>query len=276
VDWVIAPTNRSWTRDFLPLFLKRSARDPLATAKFRFNGWARYPNYKKDEAAGSAVAARFPGPALIPELAGTRVVLEGGAVDTDGEGTLLTTESCLLRGKHARNPQASKKELDALFREVCGTKKVVWFKRGIAGDDTAGHVDDFARFVAPGKVLLARQKNARDADYRVLESAREVLTYVKDARGRRIDVLRLDLPSPVTWNDQRLPASYLNFYIANGVVLVPTFNDPADRDALGLLAELFPERRVVGVYCRDWVLGLGTLHCSTMQEPRVELGVRLG
>lgn len=285
VDFVEHPTNRSWTRDFVPTFvvgqdrrpprraapIGRRGQDGVAAVKWRFNGWARYKNHARDDAAGRSVAATVGVPAFEPKVrvAGRayRVVLEGGGIDVDGEGTLLTTEECLLDGKQARNPALGKGGTEAVLFEQLGIDKVLWLERGIAGDDTGGHIDDFARFARPGVILLAEEKNRKDPNYRVLEAARERLTRARDARGRRIEVLRLPMPSPVVFDGQRLPASYANFYVGNGTVLVPTFNDVNDRLALGILADLFPDRRVVGIHATDLVLGLGTIHCSTQQEP---------
>lgn len=276
VDFVDVATDRSWTRDFLPLFVAKRGRPgkrALATVKFRFNGWARYDNWQRDEAAGLAVQARAEaaGAASFQAFAAdgvTRVVLEGGAIDVDGEGTLLCTEECLLDGRQARNRKLGKAGVEQALMAQLGAERVLWLGRGIAGDDTAGHIDDFARFVAPGKVVLAAEKNRKDANYAPLHEARERLRGARDARGRRIEVIALPMPEPVVFDDQRLPASYANFYIGNSVVLVPTFNDPADATALGIFSELFPGRRVVGIYSKDFVLGLGTIHCSTQQEPR--------
>jgi agmatine deiminase len=276
VDFVELATDRSWTRDFLPLFVakpKRAGKRALGTVKFHFNGWARYDNWKRDEAAGKAVQARATEAGAVPFQAlssesGERVVLEGGAIDVDGEGSLLCTEECLLDGRQARNPKLGKAGVERALAAHLGAEKVLWLGRGIAGDDTAGHIDDFARFVAPGRVVLATEKNRKDANYRPLQDARERLAGARDAKGRRIEVVPLPMPEPVVFDQQRLPASYANFYIGNAVVLVPTFNDPADASALGILSELFPKRRVVGIYSKDFVLGLGTIHCSTQQEPR--------
>jgi len=273
VDFVLAPTDRSWTRDFLPIFVVRGRgrRRELAAVKWRFNGWARYPNHTRDEATGRRMAKRLALPSFEPEAVvrgrRTRVVLEGGAVDVDGEGTLLATEQCLLSGRQARNRTLGKAGTEVVLREFLGAEKVLWLGTGIAGDDTGGHVDDFARFVAPGLVALAEEKDRRDPNYRPLHEARERLSGARDARGRRLEVVRLPMPRPVVFAGERLPASYANFYIGTGAVLVPTFNDPADRVALGILAELFPRRTVVGIHSTDFVLGLGTIHCSTQQEP---------
>jgi agmatine deiminase len=196
-------------------------------------------------------------------------VLEGGAIDVDGDGSLLATEQCLLDGKQARNPALGRALTEQVLRDFTGAEKVLWLGRGIAGDDTGGHIDDFARFVAPGRIALALETNGRDPNHRVLAEARERLSGERDARGRRLEIIPLPMPAPVVFSKQRLPASYANFYVTTGAVLVPTFDDPQDRVALGVIAELFPEREVVGIHSRDLVLGLGTLHCSTQQEPRV-------
>jgi agmatine deiminase len=281
VDFVKASTDRSWTRDFVPTFVTRRGRKgasatPLAAIGWRFDGWKRYSNHEADARAGRTAAAWRKVPVLEPIL--TRAgrpyhfVLEGGAVDVDGEGTLLATEQCLLNGKQARNPELGKALTEQVLRDFAGAEKVLWLGNGIAGDDTGGHIDDFARFVAPGRIALALETNRRDPNYRVLAEARERLSGERDARGRRLEIVPLPMPAPEVFAKQRLPASYANFYVSTGAVLVPTFNDPQDRVALGVLAELFPGRQIVGIHSRDLVLGLGTLHCSTQQEPRVRAG----
>jgi agmatine deiminase len=275
VDFVRAATDRSWTRDFLPLGVvrRRGRQRELAAVKWRFNGWARYQNHAADEAAGQRVARSLGVPVFHPEatIGGrrARAVLEGGAIDVDGQGTLLATEQCLLNGRQARNRALGRTGTEAVLRDYLGVEKVLWLARGIAGDDTGGHVDDFARFVAPGRVVLAEEKRRADPNYRPLHEARERLSGARDARGRQLEVIRLPMPQPVTFDGERLPASYANFYIGTETVLVPTFNDPSDRVALGILAELFPARTVVGIHSTDFVLGLGTIHCSTQQEPLV-------
>jgi agmatine deiminase len=277
VDFVRSDSDRSWTRDTLPTFVVRqkgrSVKRELGAVRFRFNGWARYKNHEKDALAGR-VAARFTKATVFEPFVtigkkSRHFVLEGGAFDVDGEGTLLTTEECLLDGKRARNPELGRGLTEQILADYLGTKKVLWLGRGIAGDDTGGHVDDFARFVGPGRIVLAHESNKKDENYRVLNDARERLSGERDARGRRLEVIPLPMPAPVVFDRQRLPASYANFYVANAAVLVPTFNDPADRVALGVLSELFPDREVVGIHARDFVLGLGTLHCTTQQEPAV-------
>ena len=274
VEFFRSDTNRSWTRDSLPLFVVRKSgrKHEVAAVKFRFNAWARYPNHQKDERAGQRVGGWLGLREFRPTAAlGKRrepVVLEGGAIDVDGQGTLLATEECLLSGQFARNPELGRERTERIFFDYLGVTKVIWLGRGVAGDDTTGHVDDFVRFVAPGKVVVCEEPNRRDANHSALAEARQRLSSMRDARGRKLEVQTLPMPAPLYYGGQRLPASYANFYVANGVVLVPTFNDPSDREALGRLAELFPGRRVVGIHAVDLVLGLGTLHCSTQQEPR--------
>jgi len=264
VDFVTVPTNRSWTRDSLPIGIVRGRgrSRQVASVKWRFNGWARYANHRTDERAGRFVAQWLGRPTFFPG-----VVLEGGAIDVDGQGTLLATEQCLLTGRQARNRELGRAGTEAVLRDYLGAEKVLWLGNGIAGDDTGGHVDDFARFVRPGVVALAQEQNRRDPNYRPLHQAAERLAGARDAKGRRIELVRLPMPAPVTFGGERLPASYANFYVGTGAVLVPTFNDPNDRRALGILADLFPGRTVVGIHATDFVLGLGTIHCSTQQEP---------
>jgi agmatine deiminase len=198
----------------------------------------------------------------------TGMVLEGGSIDVNGRGTLLTTEECLLDPRvQTRNPGLSRSALEAALRAYVGAKHVLWLGRGIAGDDTHGHVDDFCRFVNRNTIVLAQEKNGRDVNHRALEENRERLEGMRLENGAKPDVVRLPMPSPLYFEDLRLPASYANFYIGNDAVLVPTFNDPHDRVALGILAELFRDRPVVGIHAVDLVLGLGTLHCLTQQQP---------
>jgi agmatine deiminase len=276
VDFVTATTDRSWTRDFVPSFVVRRGRTARNQAKraavrFRFDGWRRYPNHKNDVVAGGKALDFLDLPRFEPIVTlGQRehhVILEGGAIDVDGEGTLLATEECLLDGKQARNPELGRGLTEQVLRDFLGAEKVIWLGRGIAGDDTGGHIDDFARFVAPGRVVVAQELERRDPNHRVLAEALERLRGARDARGRRLDIVPLPMPAPIAFRGQRLPASYANFYVASHAVLVPTFNDPNDHVALGIFADLFPGREIVGIYSRDLVLGLGTLHCSTQQEP---------
>ncbi len=269
VDFVRCATDRTWARDFLPTFVVRA--DEVAAVKWRFNGWARFKPFGRDERAGQLVARRFSRhwrPTARIGGKSARVVLEGGAIDVDGRGTALATEQCLLGDRYRRNPGVAREAIERLFSEYLGVKRLLWLGEGIGGDDTFGHIDAIARFVAPGRVVLAQESDRRAANHRALAENRERLEGARDARGKRIEVVPLPMPQPVRHRGMLLPATYANFYIANGAVLVPTFDDPTDRIALGMLAELFPRRKVVGVHCRDLVAGGGAIHCSVMQEPR--------
>jgi agmatine deiminase len=210
---------------------------------------------------------------LVPLTSGERrggneVVLEGGAVDVNGRGTVVTTEECLLdQRRQVRNPGMDRAAMETVLHEALGARNTIWLGRGIAGDDTHGHVDDFCRFVNPTTLALAQEPNGRDANHRPLAEARERLQDARLENGRRPNVVALPTPAPLTFVGRRLPASYANFYIGNAVVLVPTFNDPKDRIALGILAELFRDRKVVGIHAVDLALGMGAIHCLTQQEP---------
>lgn len=263
------PTNRGWTRDSGPIFVRRDGPEPaIAIARFHFNAWAKYPDWKKDARLPELAARRFRLRLFDISRAGRRVVLEGGSIDVDGRGTLLTTEECLLdQAIQTRNPGSTRADVEAVLRETLGVTTVLWLGRGIAGDDTHGHVDDLCRFVGPHTVVICREKDPHDANYAPLEENRERLQGMHDADGHRLDVIDLPMPAPLSFAGRRLPASYANFYVANAAVLVPTFNDPNDRIALGILAELFRDRLVIGIHAVDLVWGLGTLHCLTQQEP---------
>ncbi len=263
------PTNRGWTRDSGPIFVQTTgAKSRRAIIRFRFNGWAKYPDWRLDNQVPVRAARALRLPLLPASIGGREMVLEGGSIDVNGRGTLLTTEECLLDTRvQTRNPGATRAALEAALGEFLGATNVFWLGRGIAGDDTHGHVDDFCRFVNPNTVVLAEEKNHRDPNHRVLAENRERLEDLRLEDGSRPRVLRLPMPAPLYFEDLRLPASYANFYIGNAAVLVPTFNDPLDRVALGILGELFRDRPVVGIHAVDLVLGLGTLHCMTQQQP---------
>jgi len=266
VDFFRFPTNRGWTRDFGPIFVKRQGPPPAtAIARFHFNGWAKYRDWKKDDRIPDLVAKRLRLRRFEP---GRPVILEGGSIDVNGLGTLLTTEECLLDTKtQVRNPGLARADLEAMLRDYLGATSVLWLGRGIAGDDTHGHVDDLCRFVNRRTIVLCRETDPKDANYRALEENRERLESMRLEDGSKPEVGFLPMPEPLCFEGRRLPASYANFYIANAAVLVPTFNDPHDRAALGLLAELIRDRPVIGIHAVDLVWGLGTIHCLTQQEP---------
>lgn len=262
------PTNRGWMRDSGPIFVRHARRRRLAIVHFHFNGWARYHDWSKDRRVPEHAARLLSLPLVDAVWKGRRVVLEGGSMDVNGRGTLITTEECLLSSKQqVRNPGFSREDVEAVVARYLGVRHVIWLGRGIVGDDTHGHVDDICRFVNPNTVVLCREKNPRDANYRALEENRERLEAARVEDGAKLEVVELPMPAPVYFRGGRLPASYANFYIANAAVLVPTFNDPMDRVALGILGELFRDRPVVGIHALDLVVGLGTIHCLTQQQP---------
>jgi len=266
VDFFHVPTNRGWIRDFGPIFV-RNGKGETAATNWHFNAWAKYNDWKKDDAANDKLASKLKWNTWSPSHRGRRVVLEGGGVDVNGRGTMLTTEECLLSPVQARNPGVTREELAAIFRDYLGVTNILWLKNGIAGDDTHGHVDDLARFVNPTTVVTVVENDPSGANYQPLQENLALLREMKDQDRRPLRVETLPMPDPVYFDEQRLPASYANFYIANQLLLVPTFNDPRDAKALTKLAGLFPGRKVVGIACLDLVLGLGTLHCMTQQEP---------
>jgi agmatine deiminase len=259
------PSDRVWLRDSAATGVK-AANGSVVWVNWRFNGWAKYDNYAHDELVGAAVERLSGHPRLTPLRpdTGERVVLEGGAIDTNGAGVLLTTEECLLSNVQERNPGLTREAYERVFRDALGVRQTIWLGAGCAGDDTHGHVDDIARFVDPDTVLLAVEEDPTDANH---AASMDNLERLERLEGRNLRIVRLPFPRPVVMDGQRLPASYANFYIANGVVLVPTFNDRNDRHALQILASCFPDRDVVGIHAVDLVWGLGTLHCLTQQEP---------
>ena len=259
-------TDRVWARDFGPMFAL--AGDGSArVVDWRFNAWAKYDDWKHDDRVAGRAAKALGVPVVSPLHDGRRLVLEGGSIDVDGAGLLLTTEECLLSTTQERNPGLSRADYEEAFRAYLGVRKVLWLGEGIVGDDTHGHVDDITRFVGPRTIVTAIEPDPTDPNHAKLEDNRRRLSRMTDLRGRPFDVVPLPMPAPVVFGGRRLPASYANFYVGNRVVLVPTFNDPRDRVALDTLARLFPGRDVVGIHAVDLVWGLGTLHCLTQQQP---------
>jgi len=267
-------TDRVWTRDSGPIFVTHEKNPALAITHWQFNGWAKYPNYKRDEKLPALIAQKFGLDRWRPELEINgrlrRVVLEGGSIDVNGRGTMLTTEECLLSDLQQRNPDVKREQLEQMFADYLGVRKTIWLGNGIAGDDTHGHVDDISRFVSPDTVVTVVENNKSDPNHAPLQENLRRLRSATDQQGKPLNVIELPLPSPVWFRKQRLPASYANFYIANAAVLVPIFNDANDRVALRILGELFPTRDVVSIFCGDFIWGLGAIHCATQQQPAVD------
>jgi len=259
------PTDRVWTRDSGPIFVKKN--DSTAVTNWKFNGWAKYSNHVLDDQIPHHVSQLLNLPEWTPTFGDHRVVLEGGSIDTNGAGILLTTEECLLSEVQQRNPGLSRHDLERVFHDYLGIDQVLWLNRGIAGDDTHGHVDDITRFVAENKIVTVTETNIHDENHLPLAENLDRLKTARNLHDQPFEVVELPMPAPVVFEGQRLPASYGNFYIANNLVLVPTFNDPNDRRALNILADLFPTREVAGIHCGDFIWGLGALHCMTQQQP---------
>ena len=270
VEFFRFPTNRGWTRDSGPIFVRRelARRTEIAVVNFGFTGWGKLPDHDLDDRVPELAARVLRLPCFAAEYKSATFVLEGGAIDVNGRGTLITTEECLLdKEVQARNPSLSKAETEDALRRFLGVTNILWLGNGIEGDDTHGHVDDICRFVNPTTVVACREKRANDYNYAVLEENLERLSGMRLEDGSKVEVVELPMPAPLFFEGRRVPASYANFYIANGAVLVPTFNDKKDRIALNLLDELFPDRPVIGIHAVDLVWGLGTLHCMTQQQP---------
>ena len=265
----LVPTDRVWLRDSAPAGVV-DASGQVSLVHWAFNAWAKYPNWQRDAQAGAAMAGLAGLPRLEPRRrdTGERVVLEGGGIEVNGAGLMLVTEEWLLSDVQVRNPGLGRAEYEAIFRDWLGVRETIWLGEGCVGDDTHGHIDDVARFVAPDTIVLAVEDDPLDENYRrSVDNTRRLELAARAADAGPLRVVPLPYPRPVVMNGERLPASYANFYIANGVVLVPTFNDPNDRVALNTLAERMPRHRVVGIHAVDLVWGLGTIHCLTQQEP---------
>jgi agmatine deiminase len=270
VEFIIHPTDRGWNRDSGPLFVRRCIGKKNATAivNFHFNAWAKYPDWRKDRLVPQVAARRLGKPLFDAQFNGREFILEGGGIDVNGRGTLLMTEECYLDGRtQVRNPGLGRHDIEAALYEYLGATNVFWLGRGILGDDTHGHVDDLCRFVNPTTVVLIREKQRRDGNWRALAENWEKIQDLRLENGSKPEVIALPVPEPLFFDNCRLPASYANFYISNAAVIVPTFNDPHDRHALGILSELFADRPVVGIHSVDLVLGFGTLHCLSQQQP---------
>ena len=276
IKFVTHPTNRGWTRDTGPIFVKRkhpktqlqAARTETSIVHFHFNGWAKYDNWRKDTKVPQTAAKLLGKKLFHAEHNGKPFVIEGGGIELNGRGTLISTEECYLDPKiQVRNPGLGKKEIEGALKNYLGVTNILWLAKGPKGDDTHGHIDDICRFVNRKTLVLVQEKNAKDENYKPLAENWE---RVKDFRledGSKPEVVELPMPAPLYFDGVRLPASYANFYICNAAVIVPTFNDPNDRVALGILGELFKDRPVVGIHAVDLVWGFGSLHCLTQQQP---------
>ena len=255
-------TNEPWCRDHGPIFLKRKENPRILAVNFGFNAWGyKLSPFEEDEAAATLMAEKIG----VPVFDFGDFILEGGSVEVNGQGTLLTTESCLLNPN--RNPDLSREQIEANLRDALGVSQILWLGDGIEGDDTDGHVDDITRFVSPNTVVTVVEEDEDDLNYEPLELNLQRLRTMRLSNGSPLRVLKLPMPSRIVRDGQRLPASYANFYVANSVVLLPTYHDTNDAWAASVLKEAFPDRRIVPIDCRELIWGLGAFHCLTQQQP---------
>ncbi|MFH7011433.1 agmatine/peptidylarginine deiminase [Flavobacterium sp. FlaQc-52] len=266
ISFIIHKTNRSWMRDSGPIIVKNgSKREAL---NFNFNGWAKYKNHQLDKHVPSKIADFIEVPVTQVIYKGKPVIVEGGAIDVNGRGTLLTSEECLMHQSiQVRNPGFTKEDYEAVFKEYLGVTNVIWLGDGIEGDDTHGHIDDLCRFVNEDTIVTIVETDKTDSNYNALQDNLKRLQNAKLENGKSPVIVALPMPKRVDFGDLRLPASYANFLILNNCVLVPTFNDSNDRVALNILSECFPDREVIGISCIDFIWGFGTLHCLSQQIP---------
>lgn len=266
IEFYFLKTDRNWLRDAGPQFVK-DEKGTTIVVQFKFNAWAKYDNYKLDSKIPKMISEKLKLKRVVAEHNNKEVVLEGGSIDYNGTGTIITTEECLMDDQvQVRNPEFTKNDYEEVFKKYFGVTNVIWLGNGIAGDDTHGHVDDITRFVNRNTIITVMETKANDPNYIPLMENRERLEDATLEDGSAPEIVEIPMPSPVYFKGQRLPASYANFYISNYAVLVPTFNDPNDRIALGILSELFEDRLVIGIHAVDLVWGLGTLHCLTHEQ----------
>ncbi|MFM1877378.1 MAG: hypothetical protein RLZZ241_244 [Bacteroidota bacterium] len=266
VDFIQCKTNRSWMRDSGPIGLYSGTKRTFLN--FAFNAWAKYSNYRLDRYVAGTVAKNFGVTPIRAHYKGKPVVMEGGALETNGAGTLITSEECLLHPSiQVRNQGFTKQDYEAVFREFLGIQHVIWVKDGIKGDDTHGHIDDLCRFVNRNTIVTVVEEDSEDENYAILQENLNILNASKLEDGTAPNIVTLPMPRPIIYEGLRLPASYANFLILNGRVLVPTFNDVNDSKALAILATCFPDREVIGIHALDLIWGFGTLHCLSQQIP---------
>ena len=264
IRFSLCKTDRAWLRDSFPIFVKNKNKKILLN--WKFNSWAKYKNFKKDNSIINKVKKVLKLQSISPVFNGRKVVLEGGAIDVNGKGTLITTEECLLSKIQQRNSGFKKNDYEKIFFNYFGIRKIIWLKRGIAGDDTHGHIDDLARFVSENTIFLAYERNKKDVNYKILRNNFRILKKLDDFK--KLKIIKIPMPEAKYIEGTRVPASYLNFYIANKVILVPTFNDKKDKLVLKMFRKYFKNRKVVPIDCSILIWGFGAIHCMTQQEPK--------
>ena len=264
IRFSLCKTDRAWLRDSFPIFVKNKNKKILLN--WKFNSWAKYKNFKKDNSIINKVKKVLKLQSISPVFNRRKVVLEGGAIDVNGNGTLITTEECLLSKIQQRNSGFKKHDYEKIFFNYFGIRKIIWLKRGIVGDDTHGHIDDLARFVSENTIFLAYERNKKDVNYKILRNNFRILKKLDNFK--KLKIIKIPMPEAKYIEGTRVPASYLNFYIANKVILVPTFNDKKDKLVLKMFRKHFKSRKVVPIDCSILIWGFGAIHCMTQQEPK--------
>jgi len=264
IQFFLHPTNDAWCRDHGPAFLiNPAAETKKVIVDWDYNAWGdKYPPYDLDCAIPTLIGKHYDIPVYYP-----KIVMEGGSVDFNGQGTVLTTTACLLNEN--RNPHLNQAQIEKYLTDYYGVEQILWLGDGIVGDDTDGHIDDITRFVNTDTVLTVVEENQRDDNYAPLQENLKLLQKMRLLNGKQLNIVELPLPAPVVYEDQQLPASYANFYIANAGVMVPTFRDKNDDRALKIIQNCFPDRPVIGIDSLDIIWGLGSFHCLSQQEPQV-------
>ena len=263
---IICKTDRAWARDFLPIFLK-DKKNRNIISNWEFNGWAKYKNFKNDNKAYTKIKKIKKIKIINPIHMKKKIILEGGSIDVNGDDLILTTKQCLLSKIQQRNRGFKIHDYNQIFKKFFGIKKVIWLNKGICGDDTHGHIDDVARFVSKNKIFIGKENNKKDKNFKNLNENIKILKEFKSTNRRKLEIIYLPMPKPKIIDGTRVPASYLNFYIANKVVLVPSFNDSNDKVAIKIFKKHFKNRKIISVNCSSLIWGLGTIHCITQQEP---------
>ena len=269
IFFITIKTDRVWTRDSGPIYVVNKNKKILLD--WKFNAWAKYKNYKYDNAINKKLNKIKNLELIKPKFKIQKkfkdIVLEGGSIDVNGKGTIITTKECLLSKVQQRNPGLKKKDIESIFNKYLGAKNTIWLNKGIAGDDTHGHIDDIARFVDTNKIFLAYEYNKKDKNFKPLDENYKILNISKDQNGKKITIIKLPMPKPIFIEKTRVPASYLNFYIANKIVLVPVFKDKNDKKVLKIFKRNFRNRKIIPIDCLDLIWGFGAIHCMTQQEP---------
>jgi agmatine deiminase len=270
INFFVIPTNRAWLRDSGPFFVKQPENNLQKTIlNFEFNAWAKYSNFHLDNQVPNEIAHKQSCPIVQPTYNNHPIVLEAGALEVNGKGTLIATEECLIQNKiQARNPHLTKQDLESIFHTYLGITNTIWLNKGLIGDDTHGHIDDLCRFANSHQILISETLNKQDPNYSILKENKQILNESFLENYQKPEIILLPMPEKVVFQNTFLPASYANFYIANKIILVPTFNDPNDRFALDIIAQCFPTKTIIGIHSVDLIWGFGAIHCLSMDEPK--------